>query len=203
MHYARIHIVLLIALGWSSLAFAQDTTLHPITINGEVVTALVQDGDTLIMAELEEASVTTFRTFESDTEYRMYMKYRRYALKVYPYAVSSIRIFREVEAETADMSKRKRKKYIKKVQKDVRREFTEPLKNLSRTQGKILIKMIEKELDIPMYYLLKDLRNGFQASKWQTLGKMYGYNLKDGYIVGEDPILDAVLSDFDISHDFE
>ena len=203
MRFVRFHIILLVALGVPFSGLGQDTIVHPITIDGEIVTARVQDGDTLIMAELEEASVTTFRTFESDTEYRMYMKYRRYALKVYPYAVSSIRIFREVEAETEGLSKRKRKKYIKKVQKQVRAEFTEPLKNLSRTQGKILIKMIEKELDTPMYYLLKDLRNGFQASKWQTLGKMYGYNLKDGYIPGEDPILDAVLADFDISHDFE
>jgi len=196
----KISLLLICLIGYQS-AFGQDTTLHKRLIDGEIVTAKVEDGDTLIMADLSEASVTSFRTFNSDTEYRRYMKYRRYALQVYPYAVESIKLFREVESETDDLNKRKRKKYIKTVQKDVRDEFTEPLKNLSRTQGKILIKMIERELDTPMYYLLKDLRNGFQASKWQTVGKMYGYDLKEGYIPGDDPILDAVLQDFDISHD--
>ena len=181
----------------------QDTTLHQRIIDGEIVTAKIENGDTLIVANLSEASVTSFRTFNSDTEYRRYMKYRRYALQVYPYAVESIRLFREVEKETLDMKKGKRKRYIKTIQKDVREEFTDPLKNLSRTQGKILIKMIERELDTPMYFLLKDLRSGWQASKWQTVGKMYGYDLKEGYVPGEDPILDAVLQDFDISHDID
>ena len=74
------------------------------------------------------------------------------------------------------------------------------MKNLTRTQGKILIKMIEKELDTPFYTLLKDLRGGFTATYYNEFGKFYGYQLKDGYIPGEDSILDAVLYDFNISY---
>ncbi len=75
------------------------------------------------------------------------------------------------------------------------------MKSLSRTQGKILVKMIEYELETPLYDLLKGVRNGMTASKWQMVGKLFGYDLKTGYIPGEDPILDAVLQDFDISYD--
>ena len=203
MNWIKISLVTMTAACCAGMLSGQDTTLHQRIIDGEIVTAKIENGDTLIVANLSEASVTSFRTFNSDTEYRRYMKYRRYALQVYPYAVESIRLFREVEKETLDMKKGKRKRYIKTIQKDVREEFTDTLKNLSRTQGKILIKMIERELDTPMYFLLKDLRSGWQASKWQTVGKMYGYDLKEGYVPGEDPILDAVLQDFDISHDID
>ena len=61
--------------------------------------------------------------------------------------------------------------------------------------------MIEKELDDNFYDLLKGLRGGFNARVWQTAGKFYGYNLKDGYTKGEDPILDAVLGDLNISYE--
>jgi len=68
-------------------------------------------------------------------------------------------------------------------------------------QGMILIKMIERELDIPMYYLIKDLRNGLTATYWSTMGKLFGHDLKEGYKEGQDPILDAVLRDMNISYE--
>ncbi len=196
------HSVFILCLCAFGLKAQVDTIVEKkITIDGEIVTARVENGDTLIIAELAEASVTSFRNFDSDTQYRRYMKYRRYANTVYPFAVESIKMFRKVERETEGMKKNKRKKYVRKLQKDLKKEFTDPLKNLSRTQGKILIKMIEYELDTPMYTLLRNVKSAFSAAKWQAFGKMYGYNLKDGYIRGEDPIMDAILQDFDVSHE--
>lgn len=196
------HIVILLCVLGFGLAAQTDTIVgKKISIDGEVVTAKVEDGDTLIIAELDEASVTSFRNFDSDTQYRRYMKYRRYANTVYPFAVESIKMFRKVERETEGLNKRKRKKYVRGLQKELKKEFTDPLKSLSRTQGKILIKMIEYELETPMYDLLKNVKSGFSAAKWQTVGKLYGYNLKEGYIPGDEPILDAILQDFDISHE--
>ena len=121
-------------------------------------------------------------------------------MKVYPYAVEAIKIFRESERITHTMKKRKRKKHFKRLQKELKKEFEEPLKKLTKTQGLILTKMIEKELNTPMYTLIKNLRGRTTATFWSTMGRFYGYRLKDGYKEGQDPILDAVLTDFDISH---
>ena len=129
-----------------------------------------------------------------------YQKYKRYAAKVYPYAVEAIKIFREVEEVTLTMNKRKRKKHIKRLHKDLKKKFTDPLKNLSKTQGKILIEMIEKELDTSFYDLMKSLRGGFTAGYWSSLSRIYGYRLREKYQEGDDPILDSVLYDLDISH---
>lgn len=196
--YIAIFIFSIFAL--DAVAQATDRK-EKITINGEIVTALITDeGDTLLIADLDDVFVSSPRTFKDKKEEWLYNKYRRYAVKVYPYAVKSIKIFREVEEGTKDMSRRKRRKHIKKLSKQLKKEFNDPLKNLSKTQGKILIKMIEKELDTPFYTLLKNLRGGFTAAYYSGLGRLYGYKLKRGYVEGDDRILDMVLQDFDISH---
>jgi hypothetical protein len=162
---------------------------------------ITPEGDTILLATLDDITLTSPRSFESREDYLKYMKYRRYAVVVFPYAREAIRIFRETERATQELNKRKSKRYIRKLQKELKEEFEDKLKQLTRTQGYILVKMIEKELDTPMYDLVKDLRNGLTASYWNTFSSFYGYSLKDGYIEGEDPILDSVLQDFDISYD--
>ena len=159
--------------------------------------------DTLVLAQLDAISISSPRTFASKEEYDKYQRYKYYASKVYPYAAEAIRIFKETEYVTSNMKKKHRRKHIKKLQKELKTEFKKPLKNLTKTQGKILMKMIEKELDTPMYFLIKDLRNGLTATYWSTLGKLYGYKMKEGYVRGKDPILDAVLDDLDISYEIE
>jgi len=130
------------------------------------------------------------------------MRYRAFAIKVYPYAKEAIKIFRLQEYATRNMKKGKRKKYLKILRKDLENEFEIPLKKLSKTQGKILVKMIERELDTPLYELIKRLNGKWKAFYWNQFSKLYGYRLKTGYRKGENPILDVVLQDLDISYDF-
>ena len=169
-------------------------------LDGQIVGVEYSENDTLLVSDLEGVSVSVPRNFDDPDEYIRYQKYKRYATKVYPYAVEAIKVFREVEYVTQTMNKRKRKKHIKRLHKQLKKEFTDPLKNLSKTQGKILIEMIEKELDTSFYDLMKSLRGSFTASYWSTLSRIYGYKLKEKYQPGEDKILDAVLYDLNISH---
>ncbi len=191
--------LVLIVLSCSLSLFAQDR-IDEIVFNGTIMTRIItEEGDTIFMSQLDEFQLTSVQNMNQE-EKRLYRKYRRYALKVYPYALDAIKIFKEVEYATNTMSKRKRKKYIKKLSKDLKKEFEDPLRNLTRTQGLILMKMIEKELDTPMYSLIQDLRGSSSSFYWNMTGKIYGYDLKSGYVLGADPIMDAVLKDFDISY---
>jgi hypothetical protein len=168
-------------------------------INGQRMGFIIDDcGDTLLVANLNDISISSPTAFKDKDEYNRYRKYRRYAVVVHPYAVEAINIFKEVEYATNTMKKRERKKYLRKLQKDLKREFSDPLKKLTKTQGYILVKMIEKELDTPMFELIKDLKGAFTASYWNTFGRTFGYRLKDGYTDGEDAILDAVLNDLNL-----
>lgn len=174
--------------------------IQRIELNGYFVTALISASDTLILAEIDNVNISSPRYFESNEDYIKYLKYKRYAASVYPFAKEAIRIFREAEYVTKNMSKRKKKKYLKKLSDDLEREFKTPLKQLSKTQGKILIEMIERELNTSILDLIKMTEGPLRVFYWNQSSKLYGYRLKKVYTAGENPILDVVLQDFDISY---
>ena len=184
------------------LAYGQSEAPYDTTIvhqDGRVMRIRITGTDTLIVATIPEVVIKAPPVFSNDEEYRQYMRYRRYAMEVLPFAIESIRMYRKYEAETKDMKSGKARKYAKTIQQEAKDEFTDPLKTLSRTQGKILVKMIERHLNTTTYDILKDVRGSFNAMKWQTVGKLYGYDLKEGYKPGEDRILDMILNDFEIT----
>ncbi|MEL6122619.1 MAG: DUF4294 domain-containing protein [Bacteroidota bacterium] len=174
--------------------------IRRIKIGDQYMSALIQDGDTLIVAEIANIIISSPRSFANREEQLRYLKYRRYAAKVYPYAKEAIRIFREAQYASANLNKRKRKRYLRRLSKDLQKEFSEPLSGLSKTQGKILVKMIERELETPMFDLIKLTQGKIKAMYWNQSSKLYGYRLKPGYEHGQNPILDVVLQDFDISY---
>ncbi len=181
----------------------KEDTLTQLRINGQVVSAMITESDTIIVSQIDNVSISSPRRFESNEDYLKYLKYRRYAAKVYPYAKEAIRIFREAEYVSNNMKKRKKKKYLKKLSKELQNEFEAPLKKLSKTQGKILVEMIEKELETSIYDLIKMTRGKMNAFYWNQSSKLYGYRLKEVYEKGQNPILDIVLQDFEISHNVQ
>lgn len=202
MNNRLLFLLLLLFSALTQDLLGQATTVYDTTIvytDGRVMRVRIDGTDTTVVAQIPEVVVKAPPVFADDEEYRQYMRYRRYAMDVLPYAIEGIRLYREYQRETEDMKKGQAKKYAKHIQKDVREDFTDPLKNLSRTQGKILVKMIENHLHTPMYDVLHDVRGGFTATKWQTIGRLYGYDLKEGYVPGKDKILDMILNDFELN----
>lgn len=170
-------------------------------IQGQVVKLLINGEDTLFIADLQDVHISSPRTFINYDEYRLYMRYKRYAADVYPYAKEAIEVYRKIRENTEELKRGKKRKYVKELNKEMEytQNYKETFKNMTRTQGKVLIKMIERELDVPFYDLIKDVKGGFTATYWNSLSKFYGYHLKDKYVKGQDPILDAVLQDFNIT----
>ncbi len=197
-----LFFILLCSIVSATQSSAQsDERRERIKIEGQVVTAFISDGDTIIVADLDDVSVSSLYDFGSRSEYNRYRKYRRYANKVYPYAVEAIKIYRQMEYDTEGMSKRKRKKHNRKLNKKLKQKFKSRLKSLSKTQGLILTKMIERHLDISTFDLIKNTRSGVKAYWWHRLGKLNGYDLKEKYTPGIDRVLDIVLQDYDISYE--
>jgi hypothetical protein len=197
------YLLLLPSLLSARIALAQDVELRRVVIDGKVYPVLISGGDTMIIADLKEVTIKSSRIFASKEDERLYYLYRRHAIKVYPYAVEAIRIFRAAENDTQKMSRRQRRKYMSQLQDDLKREFEEPLMNLTRTQGAILVKMIEMEQNRSMYDLLSSVRGPLTAIYWNSISYFYGYRLKWEYKEGDDPILDMVLKDFNISYDVD
>lgn len=201
---------IIILLSLSTLAFTafsqqsvpkpDDTRDIKVMFDGQMYDAIITpDGDTLMLINLRDVIITA-HNFANDEEYQKYLRMRRYADKVFPYAKEAIRIFRELEYASQYMSKKEQKKKIKELDKQLTDEFEKPLMNLSKLQGKILVKMIEKETEQPVYKLIKDLKGSVKAFYWNNFSKLYSYDLKEGYNIGQYPLLDAVLQDFDLSY---
>jgi len=190
-----IILVLLLISGLQS--YAQDMEKgKKISINGKLYSTMIVDGDTIILADLDPVSFSTIRNFASKEEKKRYRLYKYYAPKVYPYAKDAINILNKIEERTKDMPPKKRRKYIKLTYRQLEYNFKKQLKKLSKTQGKILIKMIEKETNTSFFNIIKRMRNGVVAYTWHQFGKFWDYDLKQGYHPGDDRPMDAVLQDF-------
>ena len=189
---------------WYSLHAAAQTAVtiekeEKRVIQGQIVKLLISGTDTLYIADLQDVHISSPRQFKNYEEYRMYMRYKRYAADVYPFAKEAIEVYRQIKEETEDLKRGKRKKYIRNINKEYKNDYKETFKNMTRLQGKVMIKMIERELDVSFFDLIREVRGGFTATYWDTFSRLYGYHLRDKYEKGEEPILDAVLQNFNIT----
>ncbi len=157
----------------------------------------VVDGDSTFIMALPMVTIKARRNFKDDAERRQYYLYMRAARRVYPYALQAVQLYEDIQAETQDMNKRQRRRYYRREKRDLEKDYEEQIKNLTRTEGKVLIKMIEKELNKPFYELIKETRGGVAATYWNNIAKLWGYDLKVPYKPGADPLLDEVLLDYD------
>jgi hypothetical protein len=96
-----------------------------------------------------------------------------------------------LEAQKTD---RARKKYMKKIEDELWKAYGDEIKNLTYTQGQILIKLIDRETEKSGYILLKELRGNFRAFFYQGFAKLWGYNLKIEYDPsGEDWMIEYIV----------
>ena len=194
----NISVLFVFLLTFPRFAGSQTTPSDPSKSGGGWARIELENGDTIYVATLRGVSIRGNRTFPSKDDQHRYYFYKRCAQKVYPYAVEAVKLYTDLKEETADMNRRKRKKYVKENQGELTDQYEDQLKNLTKTQGKILIKMIERYTGDPFHSIIKQTRGGFTAMYWSGLGRIWGYDLKEGYQPGDDPILDAVLTDFDL-----
>ncbi len=147
-----------------------------------VVPARVDNGDTTVLLKLQEVTIFSPLVFESKREKRKFYKLVAHVKKTYPYARLAGIEFNKVEAELDSASSyRERRKIAKKVEKKIMARYEDELKKLNFTQGRILIKLIDRETRHTSYAILQEMRGRLIAGFWQGLGKLFGYNLKEGY----------------------
>jgi hypothetical protein len=173
---------------------AQDTI--PMDFGGQSVIAIVHDGDTIYTTELTEALIEPQkRKTASNSDLRQYRRLIYNVKKVYPYAKLAGEKFGEVTAHLQTLKTNKeQKEYIKQLEKDILNQYEEELKNLTVTQGRILIKLIDRETSKTSYDVVKELRGSFQAAFWQAIARLFGSNLKTEFDPeGEDKLLNEIV----------
>ncbi len=127
-----------------------------------------------------------------------YRRTKYHVRKVYPYALEALQQLAELDSVSAQASKKREvRRYRKDIQKELEDRFKDDLKQLSRTQGRILLDMLERQTGEAFYYTLKDIKSGTTAFFWQALAKRFDYDLKEGYSPGADPTLEALLEELE------
>ena len=131
---------------------------------------------------LEEVVILNKLKFDSSKEKRYYYWYTKKVRKAYPYAKLASEKLRELNMELDSIkSKRKRRKHIKKVQKYLEGEFSDQLKNMTRTEGRVLIKLIHRQTGETLYHLIKNYRSGLKAFLYNSSARLFRLNLKNEY----------------------
>lgn len=118
----------------------------------------------------------------SDEERRAYLRLVFNVRRTYPYAVLAkerMDTYNAMRRETA--RKKDQRKYLREAEAAIKRDFMEDLKNMTRSQGDILIKLLARQTDTTAYFLLKDFRGGLRAMAYQTVAVFWGYDLKESY----------------------
>jgi hypothetical protein len=132
---------------------------------------------------------------EEKDYYHQYAKMKYNLKKVYPYAQVVRQKLREMDAEFMRLETKKEQKiYLDKVEKELFKEFEKPLRKLTISQGKMLIKLIDRETGKTGYQIIKELRGGFSAFFWQTIAILFDSSLKAQIEAdGNDKILNELI----------
>ena len=163
--------------------------------NDSIKVAVTQlNGEFVPWVLLPDANVRDMRVFKSPAERAAYNRLRYNVFKVLPYAQFAGARYRKLEQDLATTGdKRKQKQMVKACEKEIKELFNKQIKNLTITQGEILIKLVQRETGNTSFELLKQLKGGFQAFMFQSAAKVFGHDLKETYNTEEDRDIEAIL----------
>ena len=181
-------LVLLVALAVANSLYGQQEQ-----------TIYIIEGDTLAnpYVDLGEVIVLPSLKFDSYNDYLTYYRLRKRTLKVYPYAkMASERLVVLNDRLYKIKRKRAKKRYTKRVERYLEGEFKDELKRLTRSEGRILVKLIHRETGQTTHGLIKKLRSGWRAFVYQTTAKLFDIDLKTTYNPTddeEDALIEGIL----------
>jgi len=160
-------------------------------VNDTITTqAVIYNGDTLEAKTLENVFLLSTLSEAQMSERAKYNRLRNAVYVTYPYARRAGWVMNDINDKLATVLKKEdRKKYIHSREAELKKEFTTPLTNLSVYQGKVLMKLINRETGNNCYEIIKEYKGGFNARLYQTVAFFFSSNLKQSY----DPVKDDAL----------
>ncbi len=144
---------------------------------------IIEKGDTIYIDNLPAAHVYQKLPRQKGREWRKYYRLVHNFSKVYPYALVARHMVAEADSTIAadNLKRAKRDKYINSVQKELFSVFEAPLRNLTVSQGALLMKLIDREVGKSSFNIIKYYKNGMAAGFWQGIAKLFGSDLKKPY----------------------
>lgn len=147
-------------------------------------------GDSVLYLQLVPVNI-----YHRKRDLKNYERMVRAVKKVYPLAVEAAKRMENLDERLAEFERRRdRKAYTKAIEDALKEEITPMLWKMTRYEGKILLKLIDRETNHTVFGIIKDFRSGFTAGFYQALAKLFGNNLKLEYDPdGEDEMLEQIV----------
>lgn len=192
--FEKIYLSLTLIILCSAVSVGQERDSARIGIG------IVSGQDTIIERNIKEVWVYPTRQFKSARYERQYWRLVQRVKKVLPYAKTANQLLRKYEPEYLKLTKdRDKRKLIKKVEDELMAQYKEEFKKMSITDGKVLIKLIDRETGRTSFTLIREFRGAFIATFWQGIARLFGNNLKDEFDpYGEDLLIEEIATMIEI-----
>jgi hypothetical protein len=179
----------------ASSTYAQEAKLGK--FDTILVNTIIYQGDTIPAKTLEWVWVDGYFSPAQRKKKAEWTRLRNAVYVTYPYAKRAGAIINDINAKLADIpSKNQRKSYLKTREKELKKEFADPLSDLSVYQGKVLMKLINRQTGNNCYELISEYKGSFTARFWQTVAFVFGSNLKQAYDAGgEDRQIESIVEE--------
>ncbi|MCA6488792.1 MAG: DUF4294 domain-containing protein [Chitinophagaceae bacterium] len=160
------------------------------------------NGDTIPYSILPPVSVFTQLTREQKKYWAEWTRLRNAVYVTYPYAIAASKIMNEINVKLVNVDNRKeRKKIIHAREKELKREFTDKLTKLSVYQGKVLMKLINRQTGNNCYEIIEEYKGFMSAAFWQGVAFVFGSNLKQAYDAsGKDRDMEKIVRDVQLMY---
>jgi hypothetical protein len=198
----RLLYIPVLFFGLLAGAAGQDTSLVLRDTLGRyhLIPRVTRDGVTLPEIEIEDAVITGRRNFGERFQAWRHQRLVYNVRRVYPYSLVVRDRLYEVNRYLENVpDEKKRKEYLRKLEKEVFAEYEDDMRKMTITQGRILIKLIDRETSNTSYDLIKQYRSGVTAGFWQGIARIFGTNLKDKYDpAGDDYIIERIIHEIEM-----
>jgi len=161
-------------------------------------TTTLENGEVAPWFLIPEVHIIKNRAFADEEAKKQYLRLRRNVYKVLPYANFAQKRYDQLDRELAlSTDKREQKRLVQKCEDEIKAMFNKEVKDLSITQGKILIKLIDRQTGQSSYDMVKELKGGMTAFMYQGVAKVFGHNLKSTYDPKEDFEIENIVREYE------
>lgn len=142
--------------------------------------SVIFDGDTIAMLEMPDISIVRYK-FKDSREKFLFERTKRKVEKIVPYYEIALKVMTELEEKENVSSKRAFNKYKRTTKKELVNKFEKELRELTRTEGKYLVKMINRNTGSSFNELIRQYNKPIKVWVYNLVAKKYGYDLKEVY----------------------
>lgn len=192
----RFFTFLLLLCGFAVGVHAQSNLPRPKTGKNDTIKTYLTEyqGELIPWIVTPDFTITDTRIFKSEEDRQAYYRLKYNVLKVLPYAKYAAQRYQQLQRDLASTGdKKKQKELMSACEKEIKDLFDREIKNLTISQGEVLIKLISRETGNTTFDLAKDMKGGFHAFMYQSVARLFGHNLKEQYDPREEHDIEVIL----------